>query len=118
MTIKIDVEKLKKLLQERGIIWSELSRKLGYSSGHLSDVMRRGTISKPTLVAVCNYLSIDSSEIILPEPPEVEEPPVSEQEKPNEIDAMVIYDLEKLSDLLVAMNAKLDRIIEIWEGKQ
>lgn len=119
--ISFDGAKLENICKKKGLSMTRLSIVLcDRSSNFLSTAIRRGTIDKEALQALCDGLNIDIDEVLTK--PEKKEPVEVKEEKANDdtivVAIQVLYDEQKktndiLQQLLVeikGVNAKSGRI--------
>lgn len=118
--VSFDGEKLKEICKKRGLSLTRMSIMVcDQSMSFLSMAIRRGTIEKDALQAVCNELGIDINELLIK--PEKEEPVEAQTEKADDtvvVAIQVLYDEQKktndiLQQLLVeikGINAKSGRL--------
>lgn len=88
----IDPEKLRSILNNKGLIAAQVSRDIGFASNTLNSAINAGVINKVFVTALKNQYGIDPSEYELaPEVKEPQEEPQEDKAKENADLANIIY---------------------------
>jgi len=81
-SVPIDPEKLKNILNNKGLMASQISRNIGYASNTLSSAINAGVVNRIFVTAMKNQYGIDPSEYELVWGVKQEEPQKEPQEEP------------------------------------
>lgn len=100
--VKLDVEKIRKLLNDSGRTAADLSRALGFTGTYINSVLGRGDILDVRIPAISRELNCRPEDIILREE-KADEPVLAD--KPDEL-----AEMEELKKKIDQMQADLDGI--------
>lgn len=76
--IQIDGKKLAKILTERNLTYTEVSKNIGMAKNYISETIRRGYISTPSMMLITRIYGIEKADIELKKETEKAKPKTEE----------------------------------------
>ena len=104
--IPISGQKLRKIIQSRGLTMTDLSRSTGYNPNYISECVHNNSISRAAAKIIENEYGISVSDY-LPEPEPVKPEPVKRE--PEQMSLATWFDYDALRDAI------RDGVVAAWE---
>ena len=112
-TVRYDGGKLRKTIEQKGLLINTLSEEIGYNRSYLTNQERKGTINRLCLEKVCEKLNVSVDDYILSEVarPAQEGPEMPESDFEKEVKEMLkmlVKDVQELKQALLKEPVKAE----------